>query len=509
MKKLLTLFIIFASLAVQAQQNRWVVRSVVPEGDPQYNQSVNRLLTTRTDLDVCHPGYNIGEILSYVQLNATADNVVQIGTRPDALVSYTGVGNWRENVSVYSQRGWYARGNIPDGSGGVRIGWTQVSGQGDVRGCTNEIRISNPRITDSAVNGAEELFFSASLANENERLRVTVRDIGIGEGSALELNTGTHYSFDGRTTSRDVSLHLDEREVGNIYVLRVASEADPTNFAEYTFPVKSGGRILSINSDQMQFVIADSRNTGRDHIRIHRRHRGDDNRRSIQNFRTNSHPSFRETWSRSGGHVRRYSVRFDGHLRPFESVILNHSRSGGPSNNILQLNGPIVRFTWDVTRCRNCNSRRDDSFTGGYAYNAELPPGWNPSNVQEINDDGYGRHYTGIDGTFSPHHNTYGSNPRHGAVAGPAAWELRDNWVEMGWRARYAGQTYVVKIWDHISHGDNRLGHRNQRDNHHDNGGVYNKPTVNGMVIGNIDHSQSEGTNGYQAGRDLNFNTSW
>ena len=486
MKKLLTLFIIFASLAVQAQQNRWVVRSVVPEGDPQYNQSVNRLLTTRTDLDVCHPGYNIGEILSYVQLNATADNVVQIGTRPDALVSYTGVGNWRENVSVYSQRGWYARGNIPDGSGGVRIGWTQVSGQGDVRGCTNEIRISNPRITDSAVNGAEELFFSASLANENERLRVTVRDIGIGEGSALELNTGTHYSFDGRTTSRDVSLHLDEREVGNIYVLRVASEADPTNFAEYTFPVKSGGRILSINSDQMQFVIADSRNTGRDHIRIHRRHRGDEGSRSLNDFRTNSHPTFRETWSREGGRVRRYSVRFDGHLRPYESVILNHSRSGSPSNNVPQLNGPRIYYTWTNNAA---SSNSDVSYR--LAWRIELPPGWSRSGFSQRQIRLYSRD-NNLPWTQNP---SLSVGHFFNSGAPQTNWRYADNNWELGVRFVYNGDTYGIKLRDHIAHGSGRPKAGSGRA-----GGLYNGISAR---VHNTD------TRGGSHGGSINFNNTW
>ena len=390
------LFISSISIAQHLPTNVWAVRSVVPEGDTSYPQTVNRYLTTASG-DLCHPGYNIGEILSYTKLNATANNRVEIGTDLDNLTPYVGVGDWRSGVSITPQRGWYNYSTERDE-------WRKISQQGDPRFCNNEITsISNVRI--SAYNDQfERLHFTYNSLSPT-RLRVIVSaDAGIDRDNTNGAwrvpirwveNGGenTELTAQQELSSAAYSVLVPKRQVGTVYRLNLSPGEREGNLGHRNHVVEDvvpGAFLTNINRNTLEFVIASDSPDGAS-IWIDRISR-DGNDRDANNFYSrfgNNSSRFVETANRAGGKLRRYRVNIHtGDLNPYEAVRIDFNK-GGYIGHLEQLNGPTVHFTWDNNGARN----RDDSRLN-LRWRLDLPPGWHSSRftntiIRYFSNDGY------------------------------------------------------------------------------------------------------------------------
>ena len=428
-----------------AQQNRWVVRSVIPEGDQSYSQSVNRLLTQRTDNDICHPGFNIGEVLSYVQLNATADNVVQIGTNPNALVSYTGVGNWREGVSVWRQRGWYSY-FVTRPAGIDIINWNQISGQGDPINCSNDL--TDVQATISGSDEDDEILAIRYRVRDRDNLRITIRNELYDSNVNINGSSNPHvFDANGLGTR---SIRVPKRRSGDIYTIRVAFDNDLDNYEETTLQIVNGIRVESIDRYGINFIVADRGNTGTDNIRLDRVHRGDDTSRNQNSFDTAS-----QRFSRAGGRVRAYVSHYDGKLRAYEAVRIV-ARRGGNERTYIQLNGPTIEFTWFN---RGVSNR--DNVNLNLHWKLILPPGWSKTRltnrgIRFFSNDGY-RPFAIAATTTTRYRNVSNVDTFiQGSLNNFNLWQYMDNNWEVGVNFDYNGLNYRIKIVDHVGHGNGR-----------------------------------------------------
>ena len=499
------LFISGISIAQNLPADVFGIRDLLLEnGDPF--QRIQYL--TRSNEELCHNDHDIADVAHrYVRIPSSGRNIIGVGTDVNNLTNYTVLGSF----APQPRTGFY--GANTGGLLSSQINWNTVPrtrlAENDPTPC--ETRVTEIRgLGFSGRGDGHEIISFSYHANKGGRFRVEIVDIGDGNPSTVRLTNGDeYYEFNGDNDG-PVAFTIPQREIGNMYEIRMFATSDSDLAITQVAPIIEGTRIISIDSRGLQFVVAKNGDGSSDNIWLDRkpRIRGTESNRLTGRFKQGA-------ISRGGsdnGFIKRYAIHFgSGELRPYETIALVVERSGNRFPVLSQLNGPVVRMTWHVTRRQGASSRRDDSFSGGFGYSVvSLPPGWDYDDMEEISDDHYGRYYTGVDGVHSPYTFTYSDNPANGSAGSPTNWELRDNWFELGYRFRYAGHNYTLKIWDHISHGDSRLGSGNQSNNHHDNGGVFNEPTSEGMRIGNIDHSGSHATtNGNQNGRDMNFNTSW
>ena len=469
MKNLLLVVMLFISglsIAQHLPTNVWAVRSVVPEGDTSYNQNVNRYFTTASG-DLCHPGYNIGEILSYTKLNATADNRVEIGTDLNNLTPQVGVGEWRAGLSISPQRGWYNR-RVERPAGEDIIVWEKISQQGDPRFCNNAITsISNVRI--SAYNNQfERLHFSYNSLSPT-RLRVIVSgDAGIDRDNTNgvwrvpirwvenggENNELVHTTEAG---SGSYSVLVPKRQVGTVYRLNLSPGEREGNLGHMNHVVEDvvpGAFLTNINRNTLEFVIASDSPDGAS-VWIDRISR-DGNDRDANNFYSrfgNNSSRFVETANRAGGKLRRYRVNIHtGDLNPYEAVRIDFNK-GGYIGHLEQLNGPTITFGWHNNGARN----RDDSHLS-LNWDIDLPPGWDRSGltntiVRFFSNDGYGALRVAAETyTLEPRNTRNNGSAFLMGGHGHSNWEYHDNAWELGVSLDYRGSRYRIKLVDRVDH---------------------------------------------------------
>ena len=467
------LFISGLSIAQHLPTNVWAVRSVVPEGDTSYPQTVNRYLTTASG-DLCHPGYNIGEILSYTKLNATADNRVEIGTDLNNLTPYVGVGNWRSELSVTPQRGFYNYNPSRSSLQAEVSDWTRFPTAGDPVFCNNEITsISNVRI--SAYNDQfERLHFSYNSLSPT-RVRVIVSgDAGIDRDNSNGAwrvpirwveNGGENTELVHTTEagSGSYSVLVPKREVGTVYRLNLSPSEREGNLGHRNHVVEDvvpGAFITNIHSRELQIVIASNSPDGSSIWidRISREGTGRDADNFYSRFGRNS-DRFEETASRAGGRLKRYRVRFYGEdLRPYEAIRVDYNK-GGHVGRIDQLNGPIINFTWVNNGARN----RDDSNLS-LRWRLDLPPGWSSSRftntlIRFYSDDGFRPGAATNVARVDFPNNTDSRRNASAFVEGQYSggnWRWHDNEWELGVSLDYEGRRYRIKLEDHVSHNSGR-----------------------------------------------------
>ena len=480
MKKLLLVVMLFIS-GLSIAQDTWVVRSVVPEGDVTYSQSVNRYLTQVTDR-LCHPGYNIGEVLSYVTLNS---NSITIGSDPviDTGTTYNTVGDYRSNINLISRRGWYNRGLRTGLNGG--FDWRQIGQQGDPIPC--ETRVTEIRdINFSGGDGIEVLSFHYT-ANKANQFRVWVVDVANGNTPVRVANDREYFQFHGGTVD-PVSFSVPQRQIGNAYEIRMAAVSDLDLVTTQEAPIVVGTRILSIDSRGLQFITA-SNNVGADNIWLDRIHRGDTPSRNRGRFKegvTTRH------WSRAGGKVRRFTINFnDGDLYTYEGIQLNTQRAGDSNRWVRQLNGPRVHFTW-----RNIASNDAELYLN---WRVELPPGWSESG---ITNPQYRLYSASGDIPWTINNTNISVGDMLSGNYRISNWRYVDNFWELGIRFNYAGRTYGIKLEDHVSHNEDRRRSGDDRT-----GGLYNQI---GGTPWNYDFYSNRNSNGggHHPGT-INFNNSW
>ena len=464
------LFFSGMSIAQHLPTNVWAVRSVVPEGDQSYPQTVNRYLTTASG-DLCHPGYNIGEILSYTKLNATADNRIEIGTDLNNLTAYVGVGDWRSRVSITPQRGFYNynphRSTIQEDVSS----WTRFPTAGDPRFCNNEITgISNVRI--APVNDEfERLHFTYNSLSPT-RVRVIVSaDQGIDRDNTNGLwrvpirwveNGGENVELTAQQElgSASYSVLVPKREVGTVYRLNLSPGEREGNLGHRNHVVEDvvpGAFITNINSRELQIVIASNSPDGSSIWidRISKEGTGRDRNNFYSRFGTNS-GRFEETASRAGGRLKRYRDRFyGGDLRPYEAIRVDYNK-GGHIGHVEQLNGPIVNYTWHNNGARNDN---DSRLT--LRWRLDLPPGWSSSRftntlIRFYSDDGYrlgaASNVARVDFPNNTDSRRNASAFVEGSYTNTGDHRWHDNNWELGVSLDYEGQRYRIKLEDHVSH---------------------------------------------------------
>ena len=275
---------------------------------------------------------------------------------------------------------------------------------------------------------------------------------------------------EGATRSDDITIYVPKREIGDVWRLHL-SPGENTDFSgvretiltdpQYIVP---GVEIITINNDFVEFVVAGSNDDPIIFVDKLKRLRseGYDDDYWVLNGRRSG--QFQRIYGQHGsyanGNIKRYRLNFGGYMIPYESVRLD-VRVGGRGSNIqkIQMNGPEIRYFWTNNRPDNADE------TWQLKWQMELPPGWDASSISRgqiraWGDTDYlgstwprdnGRSDTGYGGSYTNGVYTFDSNTwNHG-------WRFADNAWELGFRFIYRGDTYIIKMTDHITHGGNRL----------------------------------------------------
>ena len=497
MKNLIITVMLFLGAISYGQEmysnNTWAIKNVT--GNSRVS-ATNRLLTTVSE-DLCHDIFTIGADIRYIQLNEPSDNRIGLGTNFNNLTQYSTVGDFRSNINI--RDGWY------NSSQGL---YTQITNESDPYACLNTIEIRSAHYTRYN-DDLENVVLNYRLGNA-EQVRIRIENLA---GRAETINFPEYHGdseifLTPQTREGQFQFRVPKRRIGDVYKITVDIAEDNSVVAEHYSPTVEGVRIISIDSRGLQFIVARNNDDGWDNLWLDRkpRVRGQESHRRTNRFKTRSHAT--QDWTRLGRTVKKYTIPFaSGEFLPYETLALVVERSNRRFSTVSQLNGPVIRWTWHANYTGG-STRSDDSYNLAINYRVtELPPGWNASDMTLI--DGEARRTYTDDSCCLPYSAEGGDNVQQGNQ-NSGLWEFMDNEWEFGHRFRYAGHTYLIKMWDHVSHDDDRLGTGNQRNNRDDRGGVFNNPTSEGMIIGNIDHSGSHATtNGNHNGRDLNFNTSW
>ena len=511
MKKLIIAIVFLLSagntFAQHLPTNTWGVRSVVREGAPGYSDDVNRYLTTAAD-PLCHPGYNIGEILSYTQLT---DNGARVGTDLNDLTEYVGVGDWRANVSLTPQRGFYNRRDGTNNVGVPTTTWIKIGQQGDPRFCNNEITsIRNVRISN-VNNQFDRIHFTYSSLNST-RVRVIVSgDRGIDpDGSAGSWRVPIRWVENGGEANELTAQHSDnsasysvlvpKRTVGTVYRLHLSpgENQDQAGFMEDVLDeaqfIIPGHQLIKVSSKEMKIILASTETDGAA-LRLSRIRRGGGSNRDYPN-NYYSYGRYRDRFSDrqfAQGRIREYTVRFHtGDLLPYEAVGFSYNK-GSASGNGTQLNGPVINYSWTNNGSRD----RDDSRIR-LSWDIDLPTGWHIDNLSSqiirlwSDDKHRAGGITNTTWTIFPSVSNKSNFLESGRDI--TIWNWADNDWEIGVRFVYDGVTYNIKLEDHVAHGSGRpeAGPRE--------GGLRNG--LRAVVI-NAD------TRGGSHGGSINFNTNY
>ena len=480
------LFLSGFSIAQNLPRDVFGIRDLLLENGDSF-QRIQYL--TRSAAELCHADHDIADTAHrYVRIPSSGANIIGIGTDANSLTNYTVLGSFRSQPRT----GFY--GANTGGLLSSQINWNTVPrtrlAETDPTPC--ETRVTEIRdINFSGGDGIEVLSFHYT-ANEPSLFRVWVIDVANGNTPVRVANNREYYEFHGGTVD-PVSFSVPQRQIGNVYEIRMAAVSDLDLVTIQEAPIVVGTRILSIDSRGLQFITA-SNNAGADNIWLDRIHRGDTPSRNRNRFKegvTTKH------WSRAGDKVRRYTISFsNGELYTYESIQLNTQRTGDSNRWVRQLNGPRVHFTW--------RNRASNDAWYSLNWRVELPPGWTASDISNPQVRMYSRG-NDLPWTLNPDVSVSQMLNSHQTLTN---WRYTDNEWELGVRFTARGRTYAIKLVDHISHNEDRRTSGTDRT-----GGLYNQVRNtgrNGNEPWNYDFYSNRNQNGggHHPGR-VHFENTW
>ena len=480
MKKLLIAIVLLLSAGNTFAQNTypnnlWGLRTTSSEHEFYFTQT-SECLTDRTGFRSPNE-----EVVRFYQFN---DDTVKIGEDQNNLVTYQRTGPNQDRAHrIHDLVGFTPRWITSDVVDGVNNNFRNSTNTRPPSFCNNRIvEVTNIRISEVPGHPTLERLQFSYRSLENTRVRIIVSgDRGVRELGSQNIyrhqirwaptgSTRNELMNEGATRSDDITIYVPKREIGDVWRLHL-SPGENTDFSgvretiltdpQYIVP---GVEIITINNDFVEFVVAGSNDDPIIFVDKLKRLRseGYDDDYWVLNGRRSG--QFQRIYGQHGsyanGNIKRYRLNFGGYMIPYESVRLD-VRVGGRGSNIqkIQMNGPEIRYFWTNNRPDNADE------TWQLKWQMELPPGWDASSISRgqiraWGDTDYlgstwprdnGRSDTGYGGSYTNGVYTFDSNTwNHG-------WRFADNAWELGFRFIYRGDTYIIKMTDHITHGGNRL----------------------------------------------------
>ena len=469
MKKLLTLFIIFASFMMQGQNlpaETYRVDRVTFENNTRYKISVEQdpCLELATVLDTEYFQFS-----RRTGLHTTATSTLRISESSDFSegISYVIDGSY-----FGTERPRFNLSNIPYTWGTNRLSSLAVdTARPLVRRYEEDLcsaSLENARLENRNANSEmEEYRFVFDQLSSDYTLRIRILD----DRSGNQIRSYTHGV--GFSSARH-TFRVDRAPWGERYRFEFSLEGSGADDTVHTFygrvsNINSNGdeqhiRFDHIDSRRVIFTVVEPGSVRLDSGRIIRDPRWAGNENSVLDRDLNGH--IRSGGVLFGGERRQYEYNGEFSIDDYDRIGVVYTRGDRRERSAYVVNGPQLVVYWTNYGDSQRRFSQNERMLLQWNWEVRLPPGWSQSSMSNVR----AKLYSDDGGTFvgDATHNTQSrpdrwSSPNGFRRSGTGYYSLeRDNFRDNDWEFKYHfrafGRDYRLTMTDNINHAGHDSG---------------------------------------------------